>query len=145
MSQPSERNAVLAVINPGTVTSTPALTGAVDMSKYDEAQFILCSGDMASETIDFKLQESDTSGGTYTDIPGKAITQQAASATANDNLQWVINLKANELSAGKRFVKGRAVTGGATGGPMCCIALGTVPRFGPASDDDVSTVDEIIT
>ncbi|MBM4069631.1 MAG: hypothetical protein FJ271_11870 [Planctomycetes bacterium] len=107
--------------------------------------FILLLGDMAAETIDFKLQESATSGGTYTDISGKAATQLAAHASNNDNKQIVINLKAPELSAGMRYVKGRAITGNSTGGPACVIALGMKPRFAPGSDDDLADVVQIIT
>lgn len=144
-SQPSERAAVVGKISPATVNSTPALTDAVDMSKYDEVMFVFLTGDMAAETIDFKLQESATSGGSYTDISGKAITQLAAHASNNDNKVAVINLKASELGAGKQYVKGRAVTGNTTGGSCCVVALGMKPRFGPASDDDLAAVVEIIT
>ena len=144
-SQPSERVAVVGTVDPQTVANTEKLTDAVDMSKFEEAMFILLLGDMAAETIDFKLMESDASGGTYTDISGKAITQLAAHATNNDNEQYIINLKASELGAGKRYVKGRVITGGATGGPACVVALGLAPRYGPASDDDLSSVGEIVT
>lgn len=115
------------------------------MSIWEETIFILLLGDMASETIDFKLQESATSGGTYTDISGKTATQLAAHASNNDNKQIVINLKAPELSAGMRYVKARAITGGATGGPACVVALGMKPKFGPASDDDLADVVQIVT
>jgi hypothetical protein len=144
-SQPSERAAVVGKISPATVNSTPALTDAVDMSKFDEAMFIFLTGDMAAETIDFKLQESATSGGTYSDISGKAITQLAAHASNNDSKVAVVNLKSSELGAGMRYVKGRAVTGDTTGGACCVVALGMKPRFGPASDDDLAAVVQIVT
>lgn len=143
-SLPSERVAVIATVDPQTVANSEKLTDAVDMSKWEEVLFILLLGDMASETIDFKLQESATSGGSYTDISGKAATQLSAHASNNDNKQIVINLKASELSSGMRYVKGRAITGGATGGPACVIALGVKPRYAPGSDDDLSSVAEIV-
>jgi hypothetical protein len=144
-SQPSERIAVVGTVDPQTVANTEQLTDAVDMSKWHEAMFVLLLGNMAAETIDFKLMESDTAGGTYTDISGKAITQLAAHATNNDNKQAVINLKAEELGTGKRYVKARVITGGATGGPAAVLALGVRPRFGPASDDDSADVVQIVT
>jgi hypothetical protein len=145
MDQPSERVAVVGTVDPQTVANSEKLTDAVDMSKWHEVMFVFLTGDMAAETIDFKLQESATSGGTYTDISGKAATQLAAHASNNDNKQLVINLKSEELSSGMRYVKGRAITGGATGGPACIVALGVKPRFGPGSDDDLSSVAEIVT
>jgi hypothetical protein len=144
-SQPSEQIAVVGTVDPQTVANTAKLTDAVDMSKFHELLAILLLGDMASETIDFELQESATAGGTYTTITGKAATQLAAHATNNDNKQIVINLKAEELSAGKQFVKGRVITGGATGGPACVVMLGVKPRYGPASDDDLTDVVQIVT
>lgn len=144
-SQPSERAAVVGTVDPQTVANVEKLTDAVDMQKWEEVMFVLLLGDMAAETIDFKLQESATSGGTYTDISGKAATQLAAHASNNDNKQIVITLKAPELSAGMRYVKGRAITGNTTGGPACVVALGMKPRLGPASDDDLADVVQIIT
>jgi hypothetical protein len=141
---PSEKAAVVATVDPQTVANTEKLSDAVDMQKWGEILAIFLTGDMASETIDFKLMECATSGGTYTDITGKAITQRAAHASNNDNLQFIVNLKAEELGAGKRYVKARAITGGATGGPASVVVLGLRPKFNPASDDDLASVAEII-
>src|SRR5262249_27242991 len=115
-----------------------------DMSKFSEIEAVLITGDMAAETIDFKLQDYATSGGTYADVPGKAITQLAAHATNNDNKQAVINLKSSEMNAGAQFVKARGVTGGATGGNCCIVVLG-IPRYGPVTDDDLTTVVQVVS
>ena len=139
-SQPSEKLTIAGIAGPQTIANTAVLSSALDMSKFEEALFLLCLGDMAAETIDFKLQASATSGGTYADIPAKAITQLAASATANDNKQVLINLKAEKMPTGTQFVKASAITGGATGGSACILALGLRPRFGPASDDKLASV-----
>lgn len=142
-SQPSERAAVVGTIDPQTVNSTEKLTDAVDMSKWHEAMFICLLGDMAAETITFTVKESDASGGTYAAL--KSAATLAAHASNNDGKQVVINVKAEELSAGKRYLKGSLVTGGGTGGPACVVALGMNPRFGPGSDDDLADVVEIVT
>ena len=102
----------------------------------------LTSGAMAAETMDFKLQASATSGGTYADIPGRAITTIAAGSTSSK--QALINMKAEKMPTGTQFVRGSAVTGGATGGPASITALGVEPRFGPASDDKLASVVQII-
>ena len=145
MDQPSERIAVVGTVDPQTVANSEQLTDAVDMAKWHEAMFILCLGNMAAETIDFGVYESATSGGSYTAVTGKAATQLAAHASNNDNTQIVINVKAEELSSGMRYLKGRAITGNSTGGPACVVALGLKPRHAPGSDDDLASVVQIVT
>ena len=137
-SQPSERVTIAGVASPQTIASTPVVSSPVDMSRFQEALFILSMGAMASETMDFKLQASATSGGTYADIPGRAIAQIAAGSTSSK--QALINMKAEKMPTGTQFGRGSAVTGGATGGPASITALGVEPRFGPASDDKLASV-----
>ena len=140
---PTERVAVVGTVDPQTVVNSEQLTDAVDMSKFHSALFILLLGNMAAETIDFAVQESDAAGGSYANL--KTATQLAAHASNNDNKQLVIAVRSDELSSGKRYLKGRVITGGATGGPAAVVALGVDPRFGPASDDDLADVVQIVT
>lgn len=135
-AQPYEKAAVVAAVSPLNGNNTTTLSDAVDMSKFGEALFVLLTG-VIDQTVDFKLQESDASGGSYTDISGKSITQLANTA---DGKQAVINLKADELSAGKRFVKAAVTVGNGTSSLVAVVGLGMSPRFGPASDDDLATV-----
>lgn len=142
-----EKLAIVATVDPQTVANSEAVTDAVDMSKFDQAIFILALGDMASETIDFRL-ESDSDSGFATDKQTlKAATQLAASATLNDNDQVVLWCRAQDLLANTnhRYVRGRAITGGATGGPAAIIGLGVNARHEPAADSDLATVVEIAT
>jgi len=141
-SQPSERVAVVSVIDPANLNNATTVGDAVDMSDFHEAIFILAMGAVDS-TIDFKLTESATSGGVYTDISGKAITQETGGD--DDNLQWVINLKAVELGSGMRYVKPSVTVGNGTTNLGCVVGLGLRPRYGPASDDDLASVDQIVT
>jgi hypothetical protein len=138
-----EAAAPVAHLSPQTVNSTPRLTDAVDMSRFHEIMVVFLLGDMANETIDVGIYESTTAGGSYTALPGKQATQLAASATANDGKIVAITVKADELSIGRQFLKGRAVTGGATGGVVAMVVLG-VSRFGPSSDDRSAAVLQIV-
>ncbi len=140
-SQPSERAAVVSVIDPANLNNATTVGDAVDMSRFHEAIFILAMG-AVDAAIDFKLTESATSGGTYTDITGKAITQETGGD--DDNLQWIINLKAEELSAGMRYVKPSVTIGNGTTNLGCVIGLGLRPRHAPGSDDDLASVDQIV-
>ncbi|NBO91666.1 MAG: hypothetical protein EBV06_05040 [Planctomycetia bacterium] len=133
----------VAVLDPQTVANTAKLSAAVDMSKFHQVTFVFLLGDMANETIDAGVYESDASGGTYTALSGKQATQLAAGASANDNKQIVITVRSEELSSGKRYLKGRLITGGATGGVACIVAYAQ-PRFGPATDDKAAGVVQVI-
>lgn len=142
-SWPHERAAVVGTIDPQTVVNVEQLTDAIDMSKFSEVMFVAMLGNMAAETIDFVVKESDASGGSYAAL--KSATQLAAHASNNDNKQIVISVKSEELTSGKRYLKGSLITGGATGGPAAVLALGMRPRFAPASDDDLADVVQIVT
>jgi hypothetical protein len=141
-SQPSERVAVVGAIDPALRDNTTVTSDAVDMSKFHEAMFVLLIG-ATDIAVDAKLQESDASAGTYTDISGKAIAQ---ATSTDDNKQWVINLKSHELTPTKRYARLSVTVGdGTTGAHTAAVALGMRPRFGPASDDDHADVDEIVS
>ena len=139
-NQPSERAAIVATVDPFNGNNAATSSDAVDMAKFHEAMFILALGSIDA-VVDFKLQESDASGGSYTDITGKAITQLAGT---DDNKQAVITIKSEELSTGKRYVKAVVTVGSGTTSYVCVIGLGMQPRFGPAGNDDLATVAEIV-
>lgn len=140
-----EKLAVVATVDPQTVANSEKVTDAVDMKLHDQVAFILLLGDMAAETIDFRL-ESDSDSGFATDKQTlKAATQLAAHATNNDNSQIVLWCRAQDLlaNANHRYVRGRAITGAGVGGPAAIVAVALDSRFQPASDDDLASVKEI--
>jgi len=128
-----EELALLAVINPQTVANTNITSGWVDASLYHELAAQLSLGDMASETIDFKIEQATSSGGAGAKTL-KASTQLAANASNNDNKQLQIAVTTDKLDSanGFKFVRLNAVTGGATGGPASGSLWGR-PRFRPAA------------
>ena len=137
--------AVAGVIPPATTANTARVSGAINLATFDQLLFVFQLGDMASETIDGGVQTCDSDGtSNAVDISGKTLTQLAASATANDNKQVVINIKSVDLIAnGKQYVRARLITGGATGGPAGCVVLG-VPRYGPATGANLASVTQVI-
>lgn len=146
MSQPSERIAVAATIDPIDGQNTTVKSDAVDMSKFHEALFILLTGALNnSGTItSIAVQESaDTSDGNFGAMsPAKTATSLAGT---DDNEQVVLNVKAEELTTGKRYVRLVATVSNHSGMLVAAIGLGVKPRFGPASDDDLASVGEIVT
>ena len=129
----------------GTASSTPLVTGAVDVSKWAAIIFIFRFGDMANETIDAGVQTCDSDGtSNAVNITGKQITQLAASASANDSKIAVVAIVPGDTAANnKSFVRGRIVTGSGTGGTCSIIALG-VPKYGPADLVDVTDVVQVV-
>jgi hypothetical protein len=100
-------------IEPKALTSTTN-GAAVDLQDADGNCFATLHIGAVSgttPTLDVKIQESDTSGGTYTDISGAAFAQQTAS-----NKWLAINFK-----RAKRFARGAVTIGGST--PSFTIAV----------------------
>ena len=133
---------VVGTVDPANKNNSTSLTDAIDMSKFSEVMFVVLTGDM-DNTLDFKVQEAATSGGSYSDLSGKAVTQLAAHASNNDNKQLIVSVKSEELSAGKQFVKGSLTIGNGTTNICGVVALG-VPRYAPATDDDLSDVVQVV-
>jgi hypothetical protein len=110
---------LLAVINAATVNSTPATSAWVDVAQYHELFGELVLGNMAAETIDFKIEQAQDGSGTGAkDL--KASTQLVAHASNNDNkvLQISVDCARLDSGGGFRFARLRAVTGNTTGGPV---------------------------
>lgn len=143
-SKISEAFAVVATLDPGTVTNTEVFTDVVDMGVLLQVMAVAMLGNMAAETIDFKAYSCDSDGSNAAAITGRAATQLAAHATTSDNKQLIINIRDTDLLAsGKQHVKFGLVTGGATGGPASIVVIGA-PRQGIASANDLSSVAEIV-
>jgi hypothetical protein len=139
--QPYERCAVIAVIQPINGNNATTLSGAFDMSKYEEALVIIQIG-VVDQTVDCKVRQSATSGGTYSDISGKAITQFAAT---DDGKTSVINLKASDFDSDKPWGKVSVTVANGTSSLLSVVVLGFKPRIAPNTADDLSTVSEVVT
>ena len=142
----SEYLAVVATVDPDAYATGTQLTDAIDMEDHEQVMFIVQLGTMASSaTIDFYVMECATSGGTYTRLSGKSITQLTEAGTDSDK-QAIVNVKASELGTGMRYLKGslRIGTDAVDSG---VIALAT-SRFSHAvtstSFGDLASVDEIV-
>ena len=143
----SEQLAVVATIDPDAYAAAAYNTDAVDVSKFNRVLFIVMAGELGtSATLDFKLQWATTSGGSYTDVSGKAITQLTQAGSDSDK-QALVEITAEELAginSSAQFVRGVLTIGTATS-DAGVVALGGVARHGPVTDDDLTTVDEIVS
>jgi len=137
----SERCGVLGVLVPADRANATTNGSAIDLSKFQRVLFILQLGSIDT-TVDFKLQESATTGGTFTDIAGKSITQLTAT---DDNKQAIIELESPEMGAGKRYARCVFTSGAGTACLSSVVVLGVDPRFGPATDDDLASVAQVVS
>jgi hypothetical protein len=134
----AERAAVVGTIDPQTVANTELFTDVVDMSKFLAVAGVALLGNMASETITFKAYTCDSDGSNSVALKTSSLT---ASASANDNTQLVVGVRAEELlTSGKRYCRFGLVTGGATGGAASVVVLADSPRIGPATLHDLASV-----
>jgi hypothetical protein len=147
-AQISEQLAVVGVIDPDAYAANTYLTGAIDMSEYRKVMFIVQVGTLGtSATIDFTIQESATSGGTYTDVGGDgtathAIAQVTQAGTDQSDTQHIIEIDASEMGAGMRYLKGELVVGTAAS-DAAVLAVAAPTRYQPVAHMDSVTVAEV--
>jgi hypothetical protein len=138
----TEQWATIAVIDPANNGTGETFSDEWDMSLWSRIQAVVQVGSMASTaTLDFKLQDSSSSGGSLSDITGKAITQ-LTEAGSDDDKQAIINLRFDELNEDARYCMALMTIG--TGAVNSSAIILGLPRYYPASDNDISTVDEIV-
>ena len=143
----SESIAVVAMIDPDNYTAATYSSDWVAMKDFERAMAVVMAGALGtSATIDAKLQQATDSSGTGAkDVTGKSITQLTEAGT-DDDKQAVINVRGEELDVANGFdyVRLQVIVGTATS-DAGAIVLGINPRYAPASDSDLASVDEIVT
>lgn len=142
----SENVAVVGNVDPDAYAASTVTTGYIAAKDFHSFLAIVQAGTLgASATLDAKLEQAQDSSGTgVKDLTGKAITQLTQAGSDSDK-QALINLIQEELDVEGAFTHFRlsmtvAVAASDAGG----VVLGIAPRFGPASDNDATTVDEIV-
>lgn len=142
---PSEQAAIVATIDPDAYTTGTQTSDWVNMEYWHQLMYIVQCGVLASSaTVDADLRQATSSTGAGSKaITSKSITQET---TAGNDSQKIINLKADELdvAGGFSFVAGR-ITVTTAGADASGVLLGFNPRFLPANDNDLASVDEIVT
>lgn len=143
----SEQAAVVATIDPDVIVASTVLSDYVDASKYANFMATVLAGTLgASATLDAKLvQATDGSGTDVKDITGKAITQLTQASPDDSDKQAVINLRPEELDVANDFTHfALSLTIGTATSDAGAIVQGLDARHGPASDNDLASVAEIV-
>lgn len=121
-------------INPIAADSAKT-SAAIDTKGYNSGVVVVvngaATGTPTSYTVDAKVQHSDTSGGSYTDVSGAAITQ----ITADDKIA-TIRLDGLGGASVKRFIK-VVVTPALTGGTSPKALIAATVHLGRAFQEPV--------
>ncbi|GIV82778.1 MAG: hypothetical protein KatS3mg051_2132 [Anaerolineae bacterium] len=141
----SERLAVVATIDPDAYGIGTQTTDIIDMKNRRRVLFVVMAGDLGTNgTLDFNVYgsaASDMSGAGL--ITGKSITQLTQAGTDSDK-QVIVEVTAEEVAAqGYRYIRGNLVIGTATS-DAAVLALAGDLAYSPASEYDLSSVDEIV-
>jgi hypothetical protein len=137
-----EQWGVVATIDPVDANGANSSSDVIDMSKWHEVVAILLTGAMHdSATLDLAAHESaHPDGSSPSALAGKALSQ--ISGNGGDNKQFLIAVKAEEMSAGKRYLRFTQANS-AHAQLMALVVLGR-PRYAPATDDDLLSVTQIV-
>jgi len=145
---PSEVAAILATIDPDAYTAATTVTDYADMGKFESLMIILLVGTMAtSATLDAVVKQATDSSGTSAKnlTTSKAITQLTQAGTDSDK-QVIINVRAEDLDMTNEFDHvALSVTGAVDASDYAVVILGMNARVMPASDNDLASVDEIVS
>lgn len=132
---------IVATIDPTSWSAAEHLSDEIDMKSYHAICAIVSVGALGSSgTVDGGFKASATSGGSYAAVSGKSITQLTQAGT-DDNKQVIVHLRSDE-TGGKEFVK-FYLTPGTAASLGSVVVLGK-PRYAPATDSDLSSVDEVV-
>jgi hypothetical protein len=145
-SLPSERAAVVGVIDPDAYAAGTYTTGYIPLKNFRRFMAVITAGDfVATGVLNAKLiAYTDGAGTGAADITGAAITALTQAGT-DDNKQAVINLNTDAL-AGSAYTHFRlSMTLTTAGADAGAVVLGFDPLYGPGSDSDATTVDEIVS
>lgn len=144
---PSEQAAVLGVIDPDATAAGTVTSDWCSMAQFESIMAVVMAGTLGSSaTVDAKLEQATDSSGTGAkDVSGSAITQ-LTQAGSDDDKQVVINCRAADLDVSNGFDHVRlSITVATATSDAGGIVLGFGPRHAPASDNDLASVDEIVT
>ena len=100
----SEQWAVLGTIDPDAYVASTVLSDAIDMSLYDQVIAVVMAGTLGSSaTLDAKMTQATTSGGTYKDVTGAAITQLTQASPDDSDKQALIVVDQNDIGILVRY------------------------------------------
>ena len=142
-ARPSEKVAVVGTVDPDANATGAFPTDWIAINDYQQVMFVVMAGILVSTcTLDFFVQEADDStGGNAATLASGTLTITQMTTADNDE-QTIVNVDSEMLS--NTFTQIRGVLQVTTQtGDSAVIALGLLPRDGPANKNDLASVVEI--
>lgn len=139
--------AVVATVDPDAYATGEQNSDYVDMRDFKQVMFIVTAGTLGTNaTLDAQVEQAQDANGTgLKDITGKVITQLTEAGTDSDK-QAIIVVRQEDLDRANNFTHARLeMTLGAATSDYGMVAVAGPPTYGPASEYDLSTVDEIVS
>lgn len=133
--KPSDRLALLAVVDPDVTTASTVTTGWVSAANHANFMAVIMAGTLGSSaTLDAKLEQATSSGGAGAkDVTDKAITQLTQAGSDSDT-QAIINCRADELDISNDFAYLRlSVTVGTATSDIGALLFGLDAREQPVT------------
>lgn len=147
---PSQIAAVLGTIDPDNTTiSQTVYSDWCDFTEFGAMMGVVMLGTFDTTSLTGTVdvcweQATDSTGGGGTDITSSSITQLTGPKGTDDDKQVVLNLLPSDLSTTAAFTHVRLQVDFATDlVDVAALVIGLLPKYGPTSDLDLSTVDEI--
>lgn len=147
-NMPSDISAVVGVIDPDATTASTVETGWVEAADFHSFLGVVFAGALGSSaTVDAKIEQAtDGSGSDAKDLSGSDIAQLTQAGTDQSDKQALIQFRPDDLDVDNGFTHVRlSVTVGTATSDAGGVLLGFGPRYGPASDSDAASVEEIVT
>jgi molybdopterin-binding protein len=143
MERITEKSAIVALIDPAAAATGTSTSDVVDMKDFlGGVVFDLQTGSvLATGTVDMEIQEGTSTTSFNTATAVVSITQ--LSGTADSNKVVRAEVPADKMTDGYRYLRA-IVTQGTANSIVALQATGFNDPYGPASQDDLAAVDEIV-
>jgi len=139
----SQMAGLVATIDPVKSSGKTWTSDVIDASLYDSVLFILSIGAVSScsGVVTLKVYEGTATGTVTTLIGSTAFT---AANTSSQNVQLIWDHDCERMSGPNyRYVKATVTNASNSGALISLVGLGFKPRFHPASDGDLASVQVI--
>ncbi len=144
---PTDNAALVGLIAPISLAATTVYTGYIAMKYFQKFLVALKVGVITgSGTLDAKIiAYTDGAGTGPYDVPGAAITQLTG-AGSDSGKAALINFDKQVLAGATAYTHFRVAVTAAVAASLADVAVyGFAPLYGPASANDSSLVDEIVS
>ena len=136
----TESLSVADVLNTGTINNTNANSAGLDLSKFHRVMWLIQAGSLgAAGTLDGRLQSCANSNfnAGVNNIANSNLTQITTATTPGNNAVATVELRADQITAGDRYVR-LQLTGGGNAITAGAIGLGAEAGHKPGNAADLS-------